>query len=84
MDAFDTLPMASEPITTAEAYRAMLEVMEYYYRLGSEENQIGNMLSDLSPGVWADGTPGDPAAWSLWLKAIAGTLRQPNKFGPLS
>jgi hypothetical protein len=84
MDAFDTLPMASEPITTAEAYRAMLRVMEYYYRLGYEENQIGNMLSDLSPGVWADGTPGDPGAWSLWLKAIAGTLLRPNEFGPLS
>lgn len=74
MDAFDALPAASELITKAEAYRAMLLVMEYYYRLRYEEDQIGIMLSDLSPGVWADGTPGDPGAWHLWQQALAGTL----------
>jgi hypothetical protein len=76
MDAFDALPAASEPITKAEAYKAMLQVMKYYYRLSYEGDQIGAMLSDLSPGVWADGMPGDPGAWDLWLKAIAGTLLQ--------
>lgn len=78
MDAFDALPTGSDLITKAEAYRAMLQVMQYYYRLGYEEDQIGAMLSDLSPGVWANGMPGDPGAWSLWIKAIAGTLLQPT------
>jgi hypothetical protein len=39
MDAFDALPTDSDLITKAEAYRAMLQVMQYYYRLGHEEDQ---------------------------------------------
>lgn len=66
-DSFDKLSKSTEQVSLADAYRAMLRVLEYYYSIDFE---VGSILSDLSAGVWADGSPGDPAAWSLWLKAI--------------
>jgi hypothetical protein len=77
MDYLDTLPSAQSPITTADAYRAMLQVLEYYYRLG-DRYEVGGVLGDLAPGIWANGSPGDPGAWSLWLKAVHGALVLPQ------
>ena len=34
--------------------------------------EVGAILGDLSTGVCADGSPGDPAAWSLWLDSVDG------------
>jgi hypothetical protein len=73
MNALDALPSAQSSISAVDAYRAMLQVLEYYFRV-DPEYAVGAMLGDLSPGVWADGTPGDPASWSRWLKAIQGNL----------
>ena len=70
-DAFTSLPRANEQILLSEAYRAMLRVLEYYYKVDSNY-ELGAILGDLSAGVWADGTPGDPAAWSLWLDSVDG------------
>jgi len=49
----------------------MLRVLEYYHRMGTDY-EVGGILGDLSTGVWAEGSPGDPAAWSLWLKSVDG------------
>jgi len=70
-NSFDKLPRSSETITLAEAYRAMLRTLEYYHRLGTDY-PVGAILGDLSSAVWANGSPGDPAAWSLWLDSIDG------------
>lgn len=75
-DALDTLPTASELMTRADAYRSMLHLIRYYYRFG-DEYRIGAMLGDLDLGTWDNGMPGDPAAWDLWISAIAGKLPQP-------
>lgn len=77
MDAPDTLPTASELMTRADAYQAMLHLIKYYYRFG-DEYRIGSMLGDLSPGIWENGMPGDSGGWELWLDAIAGKLPQPD------
>ena len=71
-NALERLPRAAESVTLAEAYRAMVRLMEYYHRINSDY-AVGAMLGDLSPGgVWADGSPGDPGAWGLWLQAVDG------------
>jgi hypothetical protein len=77
MDTLDALPTASELITRADAYRAMFHLIKYYYRFGNDY-PVGAMLGDLCPGIWGNGMPGDPAAWELWLDAIAGKLPQPD------
>jgi hypothetical protein len=74
LDNFDKLPRAADPLSTAEVYRAMLRLMEYYFHVDNEF-PICNILSELSAGVWADGSPGDPASWSLWLNSIDGKKR---------
>jgi hypothetical protein len=56
-------------MTLAEAYRSMLRLLEYYHRMRSDY-EVGAILGDLSAGVWADGSAGDPAAWSLWLDSV--------------
>ncbi len=68
-DSCDKLPRATEKVTLSEAYRAMLLVLEYYHKMGTDY-EVGAILGDLSPGVWADGAPGDPGSWSLWLDSI--------------
>ena len=67
----DQLPRAAETLTVADAYRAMLGVLKYYASM-TNDYEVGSMLGDLdtNAGVWTDGLPGDPEAWSLWLKAI--------------
>ena len=70
LDPLANMPSAEVTLTTSEAYRAMLRVLEYYFRV-QNEYPVCNILSDLAPGVWADGSPGDPAAWQLWLQAVA-------------
>lgn len=49
----------------------MLQVLEYYFRIDGNY-PVGGILGELSPESWADGTPGDPAAWSMWLNALRG------------
>lgn len=71
VDSLGNLPRAGEQVTLAEAYRAMLRLLEYYHRISSDY-EVGAILSDLATGVWADGSPGDPAAWSLWLDSVDG------------
>jgi hypothetical protein len=71
LDSLDNLPRSDEQVTLAEAYRAMLRLLEYYHRLGTDY-EVGVILGDLSTGVWPDGSPGDPSAWSLWLDSVDG------------
>ena len=73
MDSIDTLPSARSHISVSDAYRAMLEVLEYYFHV-DPERAVASILGDLALGTWEDGMPGDPAAWSLWLKATSGKL----------
>jgi hypothetical protein len=70
-DYLDKLARSSEQVTLAEAYRAALRLLEYYHRIDSDF-AVGAILGDLDTGVWADATPGDPAAWSLWLDSVDG------------
>ena len=65
----DDLPQASEPLSRAEAYRAMLRIFEYY---GKFDDGLTTMASDFDLCRWQDGSPADPAAWDLWLEACAG------------
>jgi hypothetical protein len=44
------MPSAQSSITAADAYRAMLQVLEYYFRV-NPEYPVGAMLGDLSAGV---------------------------------
>lgn len=67
-DSLENLPSADALVTKSQAYRAMLLMLEYYFRVGSEY-PVASILGDLSPGAWADDSPGDPAAWSMWLNA---------------
>jgi hypothetical protein len=71
LDAIDCLQSATDPVSRADAYRAMLRVLEYYFHIDADY-PVGGILGQLVPGVWADGQPGDPAAWSLWLNALDG------------
>ena len=68
-DPLEKLSRSAEQVTLVDAYRAMLRLLEHYREMGSDY-QVGAILGDLSTGVWADGSPGDPAAWSLWLNSI--------------
>ncbi|MGL4307174.1 MAG: hypothetical protein ACRCSF_13600 [Mycobacteriaceae bacterium] len=70
-DSLDNLPRSTEQVTLEEAYRAMLHLLEYYHRMGTDY-EVGAILGDLSTGVWVDGSPGDPAAWPLWLDSVDG------------
>jgi hypothetical protein len=70
-DSIDKLSRANDPLTTADAYRAMLRLLKYYFEV-DHEYSVGAMLGELASGVWADGTPGDPAAWSMWLASVDG------------
>ncbi|MEM1356017.1 MAG: hypothetical protein AAGH88_14175 [Planctomycetota bacterium] len=70
-DGLSTLPRASEQISLDDAYRAMLRLLKYYYKMDAND-ELGAMLGDLDTGVWADRAPGDAAAWSLWLDSIDG------------
>lgn len=71
LDSLDNLTRSAEQVTLAEAYRAMLRLLEYYHRMGTDY-KVSAILGDLSTGVWADGSPSDPAAWSLWLNFVDG------------
>ena len=71
LDSFNSMARSAEQITLAEAYLVMLRVLEYYHELGTDY-EVGAILGDLSSGVWADGSSGDPAAWSLWLDSVDG------------
>jgi hypothetical protein len=75
-DCLEKFPRSDDQVTLAEAYRSMLRLLEYYHGLGSDY-EVGAILSDLSPGVWADGSPGDSAAWALWLNSVDGN-KQPG------
>ena len=50
-DAFDSLPRAGQPLTTVEAYRAMLRLLEYYFHVDSEF-PVGGILGELAAGAW--------------------------------
>lgn len=71
LDALNNLPRSTEQVTLAEAYQAMLRLLEYYHQMGSDY-EVGAILGDLSTDIWADGSPNDPAAWSLWLDSVNG------------
>lgn len=69
MDSLDSLPAAQSQVSAAEAYRAMLLVLEYYFQVDSER-AVGSILGDLTTSTWQEGVPTDPAAWDLWLDSI--------------
>jgi hypothetical protein len=69
LDLLDNLPRSAEQVTLAQAYRAMLHLLEYYHQMGTDY-EVGAILGDLATDVWLDGLPGDPAAWSLWLDFV--------------
>ena len=72
-DGLSDLPRSADQISLADAYRSMLRLARYYYYL-DPNGGLAPMLSDLDTdaGVWTDGLPGDPAAWSRWLDAVDG------------
>lgn len=60
-----------------QAFDAMCAFLEAYWILrGKQSNDIAALLGDISRDMWANGTPGDPAAWSNWQDAVGKVLRE--------
>jgi hypothetical protein len=59
-------------LTEKQAYDAVCVFLDDWWRRGGRRAEdVAGLLSDLSPGLWADGSPNDPAQWQDWLKAVA-------------
>jgi hypothetical protein len=58
-------------LTELEAYDAMVEFLDDYYRSIGEPAEIGILLGGLSRDTFADGGPADPAMWQDWVNAIS-------------
>lgn len=58
-------------ITVGDAYRAMFEFIEAYWRRGLEsDDQIASMLGSMQFGSAGPTQTIDPAQWQDWLTAI--------------
>lgn len=64
---------AMEKLTIRQAYDAMFYFLENYYEQ-THSDDVASLLGDLSMDIWADGTPGDPAAWDDWLECVQKVL----------
>jgi len=53
------------------AFAAMRRFLENYYARG--DRTVGELLTDISTGLWEDGSTTDPAQWDDWLQAIKET-----------
>ncbi len=61
--------MTETTINRTQAYQVAEEFLAEFLGLKSDAN-LGDVLSNLSPFIWAEGT-GDPAVPSDWSKAVA-------------
>ena len=60
--------MSTELMDERTAYAAMYEfLVDYYERTKSDD--VGALLGGMS--LLADGTPADPAVWSIWMESVA-------------
>ena len=64
----------SSQITLGDAYRAMCQFLEAYWRRGNRaetDDPIAVLLSDIQFGATVGPTkPADPAQWHHWLDAV--------------
>jgi hypothetical protein len=58
-------------LSPSGAARSMRIFLRRYVERSGEDDNIGNVLSAGSSGLWADGSPNDPAQWEDWLDAVA-------------
>ena len=68
------------------AFDAMRAFLETYWKRGlKEDERLAALLSNLNRSVWSDGSPGDPAMWSDWKKAVGRVIDAPgsDKLDPL-
>lgn len=59
-------------LTTLQAFNAMREFLENYYKKTFSDD-IGSLLGDLQ--LLQDGKTADPAAWQDWIECINKTLK---------
>ncbi|MEO1048850.1 MAG: hypothetical protein AAFW59_11040 [Pseudomonadota bacterium] len=52
------------------AYRAMFEFVEAYWKRGGQQGEIGSMLGDIQFGKNVPTETADPAQWHDWLAAV--------------
>ena len=61
----------SKMVTVGDAYRAMFEFIDAYWRRGLEaDDQIASMLSSMQFGNAGPTDTIDPAQWQDWLEAV--------------
>lgn len=64
----------SDAITAQHGFAALVHFLNAFWeRDGQPDDSMMKLLSWVSSGVWADGSPGDPAMWEDWLMAIEAT-----------
>lgn len=59
-----------QPISVRQAFTAMEYFLTAYEERGGGDALVSDVLNDIVQ-FWTDGMPGDPAAWSDWLDAVA-------------
>jgi len=69
-------PKLTIRLNELEAFDAMRLFVEEYWNVGGQsEDEIRNLLSAMDRGTWGDHSPGDPASWSDWIRAVNTVLR---------
>ncbi|OYW43258.1 MAG: hypothetical protein B7Z38_02050 [Rhodobacterales bacterium 12-64-8] len=63
-----------EAISIDHGFAALRHFLNAFWeRDGKPYDSMVKLLSWIEPGIWADGSPLDPAMWEDWLKAIEAT-----------
>jgi hypothetical protein len=58
-------------LTEKEAFDAMIVFLDaWFQRGGKRSDDLAGLLGDLTPGLWEDGSPNDPAQWPDWQEAV--------------
>jgi hypothetical protein len=58
-------------LTEKQAYEAAILFLEQWWvRGGKRSEDVAGLLSDMTPGLWADGSSNDPAQWTDWLESV--------------
>jgi hypothetical protein len=61
-------------ITAQHGFAALVHFLNAFWeRDGQPDDSLMKLLSWVSPGPWADGSPADPAMLNDWLEAIEAT-----------
>lgn len=63
-----------DTISIEQGFAAMRHFLNAFWeRGGKPDDSMPMLLSWIDAGMWADGSPADPAMWSDWLNAVEAT-----------